>query len=176
MFEFELIAGGFAPQPGGYPQAGGYPQGGGYPPQGGQSYQPQAAPQVAAPKRFFLIVSQMNGKVMDIKDNKNAPDVPIVMWSKNQNAKNQQWYTDQQGNIRSALNDFAFTSASEGAPLKMAQFTGDPKQQWYVEGQKLMNRSGVCADIKGKSNNDGAEVISWKYNGGNNQHWTLQYV
>jgi len=118
----------------------------------------------------------MNGKVLDIKEGKNAPDVPVVMWTKGNNAKNQQWYTDQQGNIRSALNDMAFISPKEGSSFTMRPASADPHHLWYMDGQKLMNRAGVCADIRGKSNSDGAEVISYKYNGGNNQHWTIQYV
>jgi hypothetical protein len=159
LFEFELLpAGGVGG--GGYPSAGGYPATG-----------------AATQRRDFHIVSALNGKVLDIKNNSPAPETQVVMWGKNAGrAKNQLWYTDQQGNIRSALNDFAFIAPSDGDWIRMRPLSGDPKQLWYVDGQKILNRAGTCLDIRGSGTHDGAEVLSYKYGGGQNQHWKLEYV
>jgi hypothetical protein len=51
----------------------------------------------------------MNGKVLDIKGGNGHPGADIVTWPKNPSkGKNQMCYSDPQGFIRSALNDFAF--------------------------------------------------------------------
>jgi len=118
----------------------------------------------------------MNGKALDIKDARPTPDAQVVMWVKGTNSRNQQWYLDPQGNILSALNDFALYSPSEGSSLIMRPISGDPNSQWYLDGQKITNRAGLVADISGLAGHDGASVISYRYNGGANQHWSLQYV
>ena len=67
-------------------------------------------------RREFFIVSDMNQKVLDIKGGSKESGASLVMWSKNSpHTKNQLWYTDPQGFIRSALNDMAF--AAEGKRL-----------------------------------------------------------
>jgi len=195
ILAFELVPAGAPgyPQGGqGYPQGGGqgYPQGGQGYPQGGQGYpqggqtgpqpQPQPQPQQQqqqGPKRLFHIVSEMNGKVLDIKEGNAAPGTQVLMWSKHSmNPKNQLWYTDAQGHILSALNDFSFISQSAGDLIRMKPHSSDPNQQWFVEGQKISNRAGLSLDIKGEKSHDGAEVCGWKYAGGKNQHWKQQYV
>jgi len=61
-----------------------------------------------ADRREFYIVCELNGKVIDIKGGQGKPGDDLVLWSKHGvgNNKNQLWYTDPQGFIRSALNDF----------------------------------------------------------------------
>jgi hypothetical protein len=50
----------------------------------------------------------MNGHVLDVKAGNANAGAEIIMWNrKQQPSKNQLWYLDQQGFIRSALNDFA---------------------------------------------------------------------
>jgi len=145
-------------------------------PAGGAPGHPQAQAQ-QGPKRLFHIVSDLNGKVLDIKQGNTGPGTQVLMWSKHgSNAKNQLWYTDGQGHVLSALNDMAFISESSGDTIKMKPPSGDPREQWYVDGQKIVNRAGLCLDIRGAATHDGADVLSYKYGGGSNQHWKLQYV
>jgi len=153
MFEFELVGAGGGG--GGYPQAGGYPSAGG-------------------PRRMFLIVSKMNGKVLDIKGANAGAETQVVMWPKTGN-KNQQWYADEQGNIRSALNEFAFI-ANRGENIKMRPSSGAPQHQWYLDGTKISNRSGDCLDIRGSSGHDGADVLAYQSTGQPNQQWTFEYI
>jgi hypothetical protein len=130
-----------------------------------------------AQKRLFFIVSDLNGKVLDIKQGDAAPGTQVLMWSKHGGSpKNQLWYTDGQGHILSALNDMAFISQSSGDNIKMKRPSGDPHEQWYFEGQKIMNRSGLCLDIREGGKHDGADVLSYKYSGSTNQHWKQQFV
>jgi len=184
--------GGGYPQPGGgypqaggaYPQSGGYPQpGGGYPQSGGSSYPSQGGypSQTSYPaggaRREFYIVSEMNGKVIDIEGAKRDGGTRILMWSKNTPAaKNQLWYEDDQKCIRSALNDMVFSNASSGDILKTQMSAGDPRSLWQFEGQKVVNRAGECLDIVREKNDNGAEICSYQYKNQKNQHWRQEFV
>jgi hypothetical protein len=182
-FDFDFVDGQPHPPPGGHHTAGPYPPGGpsGYPQQPG-AYPPQPGYQGGYPsypvaRRDFLIVSQMNGKVLDIARGNTHPGAEVIVYRKHSTPqKNQLWYIDPQGILRSALNDLTFSASDNGHQLKMVQYTGDPHQQWYIDGNKIMNRTGSCLDIKGANGNDGAEAIPWNYKGSNNQHWTIEYV
>jgi len=69
-----------------------------------------------------------------------------------------------------------FHNNMKGHGLKTAHFTGDPRSQWRVEGNKIMNRANECLDIRGANNADGAEVCAYDYRSQKNQHWRLEYV
>ncbi len=59
--------------------------------------------------KYFLIRSKMNGKVLDIQGAKANTGTPVVTWPrKNPPANNQLWYLDQDGIIKSKLNNLAF--------------------------------------------------------------------
>jgi hypothetical protein len=119
----------------------------------------------------------MNGKVIDIEGGNASPDARVIMWGKHGTPKkNQLWYTDQQGCIRSALNDFVFNNRGPSQGLRMHPASGDPRSQWTHDGRKIANRSGEVLDISRKSNDNGAELISYQYNSGANQHWRLEFV
>jgi len=130
-----------------------------------------------AGRREFFIASEMNGKVLDIKGDKTAPGAEVLTYhKKSPPAKNQLWYTDPQGHIRSALNDLVFHNNTKGHGLKTENYTGDPRSQWRMDGNRILNGAGECLDIRGASNSDGAEVCAYEYKNQKNQHWTLEYV
>lgn len=54
----------------------------------------------------------------------------------------------------------------------------NPTQQWVFNGHRIVNRhdQGSCLDIKGGSGSNGAKLITYEYNGGDNQHWMMDYV
>jgi len=56
----------------------------------------------------------MHNKVLDIRGVSAAPGTGVDMWPKKvrRDHRNQLWYFDESGNIRSALNDFALTAGS----------------------------------------------------------------
>lgn len=182
LWTFEYV-GGQPPQPG-YPsfQASTYPgaqpayPGGqtgypGYPQQGQQTY--PAYPAGGAqqqPRQEFFIVSEMHGKVLDIKAASKDPGAQVIMWGKNpQVSKNQRWYLDGQGFIRSALNDLAFR-AERGHALKMDK-TNDARSQWRFDGNKVVNGAGDVLDISRDNKDDGAEVIAYSHHGKSNQRF-----
>lgn len=173
---------------GGYPGAGGYPQqsyqqssGGypgvypaypGYPGSGGAG-----SAQPSTQRREFFIVSEMHGKVLDISGAKTEPGVQLIMWDKhNPPAKNQLWYLDHQGCIRSALNDLGFGNEEKCQKLKTCGVDGNPRSQWSFQGNKLCNRLGECIDICRENKDNGAEVISYDFKDQANQKWKQEYV
>lgn len=190
-WNFEWV-GGQAPQGGGqpaypnvgastYPSYPGYPsaQPGypsaqpGYPP--AQSGYPPAQTSFQPQRQEFFIASEMHGKVIDIKGGSNSAGAEVIMWSKNaQKPKNQRWYLDQQGFIRSALNDMVFTAQS-GQNIKMAPYSGDPHSQWRFEGNKVVNQAGNSLDISRASHSDGAEILAYKQHGKENQRWRKEF-
>jgi len=141
-------------------------------------YHPPPAAAVPA-RRPFLIVSQMNGKVLDIQGGNAMPGARVIMWfRKMEYSPNQLWYLDPSGIIRSMLNDFALECGAQGAMLCVQPFNGGARQQWVFQGNRVVNRMypSECIDIARAENRDGADVIGWPYKGSMNQHWTLQYV
>jgi len=165
-WEFENVAG-QPPVSGGAPLAQastGYPAYPGYPQAGGGA------------RREFFITSKMHGKVLDIEKGHKDPNTKIVVWDKHVPAsKNQLWYVDGQGFIRSALNDLQFTSAKSGETLKMQQ-TSDARSQWSFQGDKIVNKAGECLDIRGGDKDKGAELCGYEYKDQKNQHWTQEFV
>jgi len=56
----------------------------------------------------------MHGKVLDVNGGSPNPGTKVIVWPKKRDghARNQLWYCDVNGFIRSALNDFALTAKS----------------------------------------------------------------
>jgi len=130
-----------------------------------------------AAQRKFYIVSEMNCKVLDIRGGNPVSGTSVIMWPKKGSPEsNQLWYFDGQGIIRSALNDFAMEAAVGGTKVKMMPYNGDPRQQWTLDGRRIVNRAHECLDIWKSSGKDGAELVSFKYNGTANQHWSVQFI
>jgi len=63
-------------------------------------------------RREFQLVSEMHGKVLDVRRGNKDPGAEVIVFGKHSPpSKNQLWYSDQQGCIRSALNDFALDAS-----------------------------------------------------------------
>jgi len=126
-----------------------------------------------------MIVSELHGKVMDIKGGSNSAGAEVIVWPrKHDKSPNQLWYTDEMGCVRSMLNDFAPECRGKGDKVKMHPYNGQPHQQWRIEGNKVVNRANPseCLDIERADTKDGAHVISYPYKKGSNQHWRIEYV
>ena len=182
---FEYVGGaapaGGAPAafPSQYPAYPGYPSaaaGGGYPAAGGYPSQVPQQPQ-NVPKREFYIVSEMNGKCLDIAGEDKKSGAKVIMYEKKKKVeKNQLWYNDNQGYIRSALNDFALFNTESGQPITMQPYADSPRFQWKFNGKKVTNKLGEVLDISRENDEDGAEVISYKDKKGKNQEWHPEYT
>lgn len=154
--------------PAAYPSQ--YPAYPGYPSQTPQ--QPQSFP-----KREFLIVSEMHGQVLDVTNEDTNAGAKVIMWKKHKDhKKNQLWYTDHRGFIRSSLNDFALSNTEYGKPIEMQPYAENPRRQWKFDGKKIVNGAGEVLDIAGKDDDKGAEVISYEYKNQKNQHWEQEFI
>ena len=61
----------------------------------------------------------MHGKVLDVRAGNKDPGANVIVYGKHSHpSKNQMWYLDQQGFLRSALNDFAL-DASKSLHISM---------------------------------------------------------
>jgi len=132
-----------------------------------------------AGRRPFLLVSEMNGKVLDIMGCNAGPGATLcAFYRKMEYSPNQLWYIDQTGCIRSMLNDYSIECRAQGDSAHMQPWRGDPRQQWVVQGNRVVNRMypHECLDIARMEQRDGAQVIAWMYKGSVNQHWRMEYV
>jgi len=130
-------------------------------------------------KRPFQIISEQNGKALDVKGGQARAGVEVIMWGKkNDRSPNQLWYNDQSGCIRSMLNDFSLECSAQGARFVMQPHNGLPRQQWMWQGNKIVNKvfPHECLDIERANNNDGANLVAWAYKGSANQHWRMQFI
>jgi len=134
------------------------------------------ASQVAQGKQFY-IVSEKNGKVLDVSGGNAKEGTKVVIWDKHTPAApNQLWYIDALGYIRSTLNEMTFCSTKAGDDLKMQPASGDPRNQWTFHGTKIGQRAGECLDISGDKDTNGASVCSYEYKNQPNQHWLAEYA
>jgi hypothetical protein len=137
----------------------------------------QPAVQPVVTRRNFFIVSEMHSKVLDVKGASTSPGTKAIMYTRNSPpSKNQLWYTDPQGFVRSALNDFAL-DAQPGHNIVLQPFNGGPTQQWIVEGNHIKNKSnGEVLDIVRENKDNGAELCSYRSNNQKNQQWRIEHV
>lgn len=137
---------------------------------------PTGAAAGAGTGRQFYIVSELSAKVLDIEGAKVEPGAKILMWEKHTPAKkNQLWYLDSQGFIRSALNDMSFSNLTN-VVLKTVAPSGDPRSQWAFSGNKIISRSGEALDISRGNKDNGAEVLSYTLKDTPNQHWRQEFI
>lgn len=135
------------------------------------------SPYYQGQKREFYIVSEMNGKVLDICQEKMEPGGKIIMYKKHDEKKpNQLWYLDNLGMIRSSLCDLTFSSAAKSEQLTTCMPGVDPRSQWMIQGNKIISRGGEHLDIYKRDDDDGAKVCSYDPNDAPNQCWRIEYV
>ncbi|MBO4865983.1 MAG: RICIN domain-containing protein, partial [Ruminococcus sp.] len=68
-----------------------------------------------------------------------------------------------------------------GANVQQCSSNGGDAQKWELRkvgnNYALINKaSGKALDVEGKSKNDNANVLQWRYTGGANQLWSIEAV
>lgn len=126
--------------------------------------------------KFFVIRSQMNGMVLDVKDANCCPGNPVVMWDYN-GSPNQLWYEDHvAGVIRSAMSDEMVLDVQGNCLMLNYLSPGDVMQRWMNAGDRVQNRdTGAVLDIANNDMSAGARVCAWDYHGSANQMFTFDY-
>lgn len=122
---------------------------------------------------FFWLVSEMNGKAMDIEGGDSSSGAKVIMYEKKDDAEdNQLWYEDKHGCICSKLNEFCLDSSSG----EICMSDGPPRthsRYWILAENRIVNyhKRDLVLDISECCEDDGAKLIAYEYNGGSNQHW-----
>lgn len=144
------------------------------------AHAPPPAVALGDPRPFFLVSEHNDKCVLDIrKDNPKPGALVGVFKRKTPVAPNQLWYIGDDGFIRSKLNDLVLSADGNNKDVKMATVTGDARQNWILEGNKIINKVFVDSCITIKKGlvriKDDAEVIAAKYEGADIQHWKRVY-
>lgn len=134
----------------------------------------------------------MHKKVLDIAGASEKSGAKVIVWPKKHSeacnidiagikltlndARNQHWYFDANGIVRSALNDFALTAKNPGDQAVMMPFNGQPSQQWRLFENRFMKNQQECLSVARADRKDGAPVLTQCYKGSVYQHWHIEYV
>ena len=120
------------------------------------------------------IISNWNGKCVDVPNANFSDGVPLQMYGCNGTAA-QQW-TATGGQLVTSNNkcmDVTWGSTASGTQIQIATCSGNPAQQWVLSaaGDLVNPQANKCLDINAWNGNDGANLIIWDCTGGANQKW-----
>ncbi len=130
----------------------------------------------------YQLVNRHSGQLLDASGGSTADGTPLIQWPANGGA-NQQWriapaagggYTITGSGSGKSL-DIPLASPTAGTQADLATAT----QQWSIvpDGAgytTIENRSsGYLLDVSGASTSQGAAVVQWPANDGDNQQWQL---
>jgi ricin-type beta-trefoil lectin protein len=129
--------------------------------------------------------SSYNSLVLDVSGGSTANGAKVIQWY-GHGGGNQRWNFVDQGNGTSAIvnqNSGKCLTTDGVAGHQLYQFTcvGNATQQWQgnlgsvfnPDASLLINApTGLVMDVSGGSATAGAPVITWHYNGNNNQYFS----
>lgn len=73
---------------------------------------------------------------------------------------------------RIQINGQCLSARQGGQPLRWEGCSnGDKSQIWALNGSKLNNELGWCADVEGGRGGAGVRVLAWQCSGAGNQQW-----
>ena len=130
------------------------------------------------PSNTKMIVSDWQGKCIDVSNGQFNDGQPLQMWSCDTNTLNQKWEFVN-GTIRTQNNkcmDVAWGSKDNGAAIQLANCSGSAAQQFVLSGAgDLVNpQANKCVDIKDWNSANGAALHLWECGGTANQKWHLK--
>jgi hypothetical protein len=120
------------------------------------------------------VISNWNGKCIDVPSSNFSDSVPLQMW--NCNGTDAQKWTFAGGALQSQNNkcmDVAGGSTANGAVVQLYTCNGTGAQQFVLNAASdLVNpQANKCVDIKDWNGNEGARLQLWECHGGANQKW-----
>ncbi len=123
------------------------------------------------------IVSNWNGKCIDIPNSNTTDGTPLQMWDCNGTGA-QSWTFGSDGTVRALgkCMDVAWGSRDNGAVIQLVACNGNPAQQFVLSGAgDLVNpQANKCVDIKDWNSASGARLQLWECGGSLNQKWNLR--
>ena len=129
------------------------------------------------PGKFFIIESKLNGLVLDIEGSEANPGARVVTWDRNNNP-NQLWWQDTVCNVIRSKLDENLVLEMQDDTLVVNNFQPDEyNQKWRVTGETIshLENDTLVLDIADNCEDSGARICSYDYNGGDNQHWSIDY-
>ncbi len=126
------------------------------------------------PASGVSIVSNWNGKCIDVNANNWSAGVPLQVWTCNNSAA-QKW-TLSGGTVHGPNNqclDVANANPAAGTTVQIATCSGNPAQQFTLNAANdlVSVLADKCVDINAWNGSDGAKLIIWTCTGGANQKW-----
>jgi streptogrisin C len=119
------------------------------------------------------IVSNMNGKCIDVPGANFVDGAKLQMWDCN--GTNAQRWTFTNGTVQAGgkCMDVAWASTADGTSVQLANCNGNAAQQFVMSaaGDLVSVLANKCVDIAGWDANNGARLIIWPCHGGANQKW-----
>lgn len=126
--------------------------------------------------QYFVIISLMHGKAVDIEAGDSSPGANVIMWDHHGN-ENQQWYEDTYGIIRSRINGFTFNT-SDGHLEMDDMHVGHSGATWVRSGDAIVNRydPDQCIEIRDASEENVARLVQGRYYENPHQRWTFHML
>ncbi|GIF12889.1 beta-1,3-glucanase family protein [Actinoplanes teichomyceticus] len=120
------------------------------------------------------VISDWNGKCIDVPAANFADGVKLQMYTCNNSAA-QKW-TFTGGTLRTQNNkcmDVAWGATASGTAIQIATCSGNAAQQFVLSaaGDLVNPQANKCIDIKDWNGNDGAALQLWDCAGSANQKW-----
>jgi hypothetical protein len=136
---------------------------------------PTTAPTTAPPTTTGVsLISNWNGKCIDVPGGNFSDGVAVQMWPCN-NLAPQKW-TFANGRLQSQNNkclDAAGGATGNGTVIQIANCSANAAQQWVLSaaGDLVNPQANRCIDIKDWNGNDRAALQLWDCAGTANQKW-----
>lgn len=119
------------------------------------------------------IVSNFNGKCIDVPSSNFADGVKLQMWDCNSTGAQKWTFTGGTVQAGGKCMDVAWGSTADGAAIQLANCSGHPAQQFVMSaaGDLVSVLANKCVDIKDWSSASGARLQTWTCAGTANQKW-----
>lgn len=143
--------------------------------------------------QYYEIISKNSGKVVDVKDLSTQNGAVIHQWDF-VNGDNQLWYFEKTDDgyfkIKSKQSnkciDISGISKDNGAAMQLWDDVNGDNQKWKIEEIEdndeddeyfiTSKNSNKVLDVENNSNQNGALIQQYDYNGKDNQIWIIKYV
>ncbi|MFJ2008499.1 ricin-type beta-trefoil lectin domain protein [Streptomyces chartreusis] len=135
---------------------------------------PASEPRTSAPRAYVYLVSQLNGRCVDIPHHKPVLRVQLQVWDcKRQDG--QRWTFHRDGTVRDMglCMRVKWRSGQNGSPIDLIECANHRQQKWVLTkaGQLVNPATKKCVDIINARPQNGTRLQLWSCNGQSNQKW-----
>jgi streptogrisin C len=122
------------------------------------------------------IVSNWNGKCIDVPGSNFSDGVKLQMWDCNGTGAQKWTFTGGMVQAGGKCMDVTWANPASGTDIQIVSCNGNRAQQFVLSaaGDLVSVLANKCVDIAGWSSASGARLIIWDCHGGANQKWHLR--